>query len=106
MPVLPNDLQSTVGEVQRVLKPDGLLVIVEPWQTPFLQFVHHIAALRLARRLSRRMDALMTMIEHERETYEQWLGQPDRIMAILSAAFEPVRIERGWGKLLFIGRRT
>lgn len=103
--ILPDDLELTVREVRRILKPGGLFVVVEPWRTPFLEFVHRLGSRALARRLSQRMDALMTMIEHERETYERWLSQPDRIAAILSSAFEPLRMEQRWGKLLFVGRR-
>jgi ubiquinone/menaquinone biosynthesis C-methylase UbiE len=103
---LPDDLELTVGEVRRILKPGGLFIVVEPWETPFLDFVHRLGARALTRRLSQRMDALMAMIEHERHTYEQWLSQPQGIMTILTSAFEPIRMEQRWGKLLFVGRST
>jgi ubiquinone/menaquinone biosynthesis C-methylase UbiE len=103
---LPDDLELTVGEVRRILKPGGLFIVVEPWETPFLEFVHRIGSRAVTRRLSPRMDALMTMIEHERHTYQQWLSQPQRILAILTSAFEPIRMEQRWGKLLFVGRVT
>src|SRR5689334_22811699 len=34
--VLPDDLDRTLDEARRILKKNGRLVIVEPWQTPFL----------------------------------------------------------------------
>ena len=105
LPMLPDDLQLTVAEVRRVLKRGGRFVVVEPWQTPFLQFVHFVGSYTWIRRLWQRMDALMTMTEHERDTYERWLSQPERIVAILTSAFEPIRMERRWGKLFFVGRR-
>ena len=103
---LPDDLELTVREVRRILKPGGLFIVVEPWETPFLEFVHRVGSRALARRLSQRMDALMTMIEHERHTYQQWLSKPQRILAILTSAFEPISMEQRWGKLLFVGRST
>ena len=106
MATLPDDLESTVSEVKRVLKPGGLFIVIEPWETPFLGFVHRLGSHAVTRRLSQRMDALMTMIEHERQTYEQWLSQPKRIVTILTSAFEPLRMEQRWGKLLFVGRST
>jgi SAM-dependent methyltransferase len=106
LPILPDDLNLTVAEVRRILKPGGLFVVVEPWLTPFLAFVHFVGSIRVTRRMSQRMDALMTMTEHERETYERWLSQPDAIMAILTSAFEPISVEQRWGKLLFVGRRV
>jgi len=105
LPVLPQDLESTVAEVRRVLKPGGLFVVVEPWKTPFLDFVHAVGSFQLVRRLSQRMDALMTMTEYELDTYERWLSQPDRIERVLTSAFEPAHVERKRGKLLFVGRR-
>jgi len=103
---LPDDLELTVSEVRRILRPGGLFIVVEPWETPFLELVHRVGSRAVARRLSQRMDALMTMIEHERRTYEQWLSQPQGIIAILTSAFEPIRMEQRWGKLLFVGRST
>jgi ubiquinone/menaquinone biosynthesis C-methylase UbiE len=105
LPLLPNDLELTVAEVRRILKPSGLFVVVEPWKTPFLDFVHTVGSFQIVRRLSQRMDALMTMTEHELETYERWLSRPHEVERVLTSAFEPVHLERRWGKLLFVGRR-
>ena len=43
------------------------------------------------------------MIEHERETYEQWLGMSEEILQLLQHHFEPVQLENRWGKLFFHG---
>jgi ubiquinone/menaquinone biosynthesis C-methylase UbiE len=105
LPVLPDDLERVIAEVQRVLKPSGLFVVVEPWRTPFLDLVHRVGCSAVGRRVWGKMDALATMIEHEAETYQRWLGEPDVISKVLHQCFEPSFIQKGWGKLLFVGRR-
>ena len=65
---LPDDLERVLAEARRVLRRDGRLVVVEPWLTPFLSLAHFVCALRPAHLLSRKVWALATMIEHERDT--------------------------------------
>jgi ubiquinone/menaquinone biosynthesis C-methylase UbiE len=103
LPTLPNDLQQTFAEMQRVLRKEGRVVFVEPWQTPFLKFVHTVSENRLARRVSNRMDALASMIQFERRTYEQWLCQPELIKKIARAHFLPLHESFAWGKWNFVG---
>ena len=104
MPELPVDLDSTLAEVRRVLRPDGLFMAIEPWLTPFLSIVHAVAQNPLARRVSRRLDALATMIEHERETYESWLTQPDLVLGVLGRHLHTERCDFQFGKVMFLGR--
>jgi len=103
LPTLPGDLDQTFSEMQRVLRTVGRVVFVEPWLTPFLKFVHTISENSLARRVSNRMDALATMIQFERRTYEQWLGKPELIKKIARAHFVPVHESFAWGKWNFVG---
>ncbi|HEV1993866.1 MAG TPA: class I SAM-dependent methyltransferase [Candidatus Acidoferrum sp.] len=103
LPTLPDDLQQTFAQMQRVLRKDGRAVFVEPWLAPFLKFVHWVSENPLARRVSNRMDALATMIQFERRTYEQWLGQPELIKKIARAHFVPVHESFAWGKWNFVG---
>jgi ubiquinone/menaquinone biosynthesis C-methylase UbiE len=103
LPALPDDLEQTFSEMQRVLRNDGCAVLLEPWLTPFLRFVHAVSENRIARRLSNRLDALATMIQFERRTYEQWLGQPTLIQKIAHAHFVPVHESFAWGKWNFVG---
>jgi ubiquinone/menaquinone biosynthesis C-methylase UbiE len=103
LPTLPEDLQQTFAEMQRVLRKEGRAVFVEPWLTPFLKFVHTVSENRLSRRVSNKMDALATMIQFERRTYEQWLRQPELIKKIARAHFLPLHESFAWGKWNFVG---
>jgi len=103
LPRLPDDLEQTLREIHRVLRKDGRVVFVEPWLTPFLRFVHWVAAKQGVRRCSVKWDALQTMIEQERDTYEQWLAQPQLILNLVSAHFAPVYESFAWGKWNFVG---
>jgi hypothetical protein len=58
----------------------------------------------LARRLSNKLDALATMIQFERRTYEQWLTQPELIRKIARMHFAPVHESFEWGKWNFVGQ--
>jgi ubiquinone/menaquinone biosynthesis C-methylase UbiE len=100
---LPGDLDQVFSEMQRVLGKGGHVLLVEPWLTTFLKLVHAVSENPLARRLSNRMDALATMIQFERRTYEQWLAQPELIKKIARAHFVPVHESFAWGKWNFVG---
>jgi SAM-dependent methyltransferase len=104
LPVLPDDLELVFAELRRVLRPGGRVVFVEPWLTPFLRFVHVVAENPLARRLSMKLDALATMIDHERETYENWLGRPQEILDLAHRYFQPEHESCAWGKWNFVGQ--
>ncbi|HKV61271.1 MAG TPA: class I SAM-dependent methyltransferase [Candidatus Acidoferrum sp.] len=103
LPTLHDDLDQTFAEMQRVLRKTGRVLFVEPWVTLFLRFVHKVSENPLARRVSSRIDALATMIQYERRTYEQWLGQPELIKKIARAHFVPVHESFAWGKWSFVG---
>jgi ubiquinone/menaquinone biosynthesis C-methylase UbiE len=100
---LPYDLDQTFSEMHRVLRSDGRAVLVEPWLTPFLKFVHALSENPMARRISNRIDALAVMIQFERRTYEQWLGQPELIRKMARSHFVPVHESFAWGKWNFVG---
>jgi ubiquinone/menaquinone biosynthesis C-methylase UbiE len=102
---LPEDLDRCLSEMHRVLKANGKVLIVEPWLTPFLSFVHWVCRRKMARRLFSKIDSLATMIEHERETYHQWLRQPGFVLNMLDRYFLPERKACRWGKLMFAGRK-
>ena len=101
----PEDLQQTLSEINRVLRGDGLLGVVEPWLTPFLYFVHMVCNYRIARCISNKVDALATMIQYERETYEQWLHHPKKILHVFDKFFEVHRCSFRWGKFVYVGRK-
>jgi SAM-dependent methyltransferase len=104
LPVLPDDLERVFAELRRVLRPSGRVVFVEPWLTPFLRFVHAVAQNSLARRFSVKLDALATMIENERQTYENWLSRPKEISQLTRRYFQPEQESFAWGKWNFVGR--
>jgi SAM-dependent methyltransferase len=104
LPILPDDLERVFAELQRVLRPGGRAVFVEPWLTPFLRVVHRVARNPLARRLSVKLDALATMIENERQTYENWLGRPRGISQLARRYFQSEHESFAWGKWNFVGR--
>ena len=106
LPRLPEDLDQTLAEASRVLRPHGRFVCVEPWITPFLRCVHAVCDVPLARALSERIDALAAMLEHERPTYEQWLREPERVRHALRTHFKAETESIRWGKLLFVGLKA
>jgi ubiquinone/menaquinone biosynthesis C-methylase UbiE len=105
LPVLPDDLDRALAEGARVLKDNGLLVVVEPWATPFLSMTHALCRIRLIRALSPKIDALANMIYYERKTYKQWLTQPRLILDSLHKAFRCERCHFKWGKIYFTGHK-
>jgi SAM-dependent methyltransferase len=104
LPVLPDDLDRVFAEVRRVLRPEGRVVFVEPWLMPFLRIVHLVAQNPLARLISVKLDALATMIENERQTYENWLGRPQEIAQLARRYFQAEHESFAWGKWNFVGR--
>lgn len=98
------DVRRVLKEIQRVLRPAGRLVVIEPWLTPFLRLVHAACRLRVLRRISRRLEALATMIELERATYDAWLSAPKEILDAFRAVGEPTIVRIGWGKLMLVAR--
>lgn len=104
LPTLPEDLESVLSEVSRILKSEGNFYVVEPWLTPFLRLVHAIVQQPLVRRIYEKGDAMAEMIEHERATYEQWLGQPIDILKVFSRHFRVQQQTTAWGKLRYVGK--
>lgn len=106
LPVLPDDLELTLAEVKRALRPGGKFVMVEPWLTPFLRVIHFLSEQRIVRRLSKKFDAFATMVHYERETYFSWLGQPEKLLLVFRRHFSEVFFRKQYGKVLFIGNRV
>lgn len=98
-----DDVERAVAEMRRVVTPGGRIVIIEPWLTPFLRFVHAVCRQPLLRSLSPKLDALETMIEEERETYERWLNAPEEYLVIIRRHIAPELLRRRRGKLVVVG---
>ena len=104
LPELPDDLERTFAEMRRVLRDDGRVMFVEPWRTPFLTLAHLVSDNPLMRKLSNKLDALATMTEYERPTYENWLSRPQEISGLAHKYFVPHHESFQWGKWNFVGR--
>lgn len=102
LPDMPGDLERCLSGVRRILKPAGKFYVIEPWKTPFLVFAHAITELRIMRKLYAKGDALATMTERERVTYEQWLGMPNQIREVFEKHFHVDSWQTTWGKLAAI----
>jgi len=99
LPALPGDFEKCLDEIHRILKPEGILVLVEPWLTPFLSCVHWCCRQSFLRKMSGKIDALATMIEEEQSTYFRWLGMPEILKEKLLARFRPAKWICEFGKL-------
>ena len=96
------DVKDALAEMRRVIRPDGYVLIVEPWSTPFLTLVHAVSRQPVVRRTWRTMDAFERMYELERTTYDAWLDNADAILAIVTEHLQPVVLRRRWGKLMVL----
>jgi SAM-dependent methyltransferase len=105
LPRIPEDLSATLSEVGRVLRTHGLFMAVEPWRTPFLDLVHRFCRWPIAREASSKIDALATMIELERSTYEAWLESAREILAVFDRHFVRRQLRIRLGKLHYVGVR-
>jgi ubiquinone/menaquinone biosynthesis C-methylase UbiE len=103
LPDLAEDLPKVLGEVHRVLKSDGRFVVVEPWRTPFLDFVPAVSRWSVTRRLYGGIDAFATMTAQESETYFRWLGSASLIEHEFQRWFRVEQRRVGLGKLNYIG---
>jgi ubiquinone/menaquinone biosynthesis C-methylase UbiE len=103
LPGFPGDVERVLAEVQRVLRPGGELVFVEPWTTPFLRFANELCAWRAVRRVWPRMDAMAEMNEREGEVYLRWLREAPAILAMLERRFRTRLCRERYGKLLYAG---
>ena len=102
---LPADLEQSIAEAARVLRPSGLLVLVEPWDTLFLRAVHAASANPLLRRLWGKLDAFQVLYENEHQTYDNWLSRPGEILGVIDRYFIMQRQRTAWGKLFYLGKR-
>lgn len=101
---LPHDLNRVLSECWRVLRPEGRLVVVEPWNTMFLTLVHALCRQALVRGLSPKMRAFEVMVRLEGETYLQWLTRPREILRCFDRYFHLVQRRIGWGKISILAR--
>lgn len=106
LPNLKEDLPIALDEAERVLRPGGRLLAVEPWNTPFLRMVHAIAANPIARLGWDKLDAFQQLYVHEQETYDRWRNNPNVILQMLRDRFVVEKCSPRLGKLYFLGRKV
>ncbi len=105
LPAIPDDLDQTLSEVHRILRPGGKFILVEPWPTPFLSLIHFLSERDLIKRVSGKFDAFAVMTHYEATTYFQWLGKSDQVLALLHKYFTETYSSKTLGKLFFIGTK-
>ena len=106
LPDLKADLAKALDESVRVLRPGGRLLLVEPWNTPFLRMVHAAAANPLLQKASDKLEAFHQLYVHEQVTYDRWRSHPDVILDMLRERFDTEKCRERWGKLYYLGRKT
>jgi SAM-dependent methyltransferase len=102
LPNLHVDLEKCLSQVQRVLKPGGVFIMVEPWLTPFLRFVHWCCRRKSLRMLSKKLNSLATMIEEEKDTYFKWLSEKSYIIKCIEKKFMNNKIKLKFGKIYLV----
>lgn len=98
LPRIPEDLDLCFQGIHRALKPGGRLMIVEPWETPFLRLVHAVSRSNLVGKAFPKLRYFHTMVEEEQETYFNWLSKPESIIASLKKRFQVLRTKYSYGK--------
>ena len=102
---LKTDFPRTLEEVSRILKPGGRFVVVEPWMTLFLWFIHFVTLdFKAFNGLYSKFSAFHDMVRLEEETYIPWLANPAWIRTEFSRVFAREKETIGWGKLSAIYR--
>jgi ubiquinone/menaquinone biosynthesis C-methylase UbiE len=100
LPDLFVDLPACLDEIRRVVKSNGMFVMVEPWRTPFLDIVHWCCRRSSLRLFSNKLDALAIMIQEERGTYMSWLANSCFIDEVISTRFKQLEFSQSFGKAL------
>ena len=104
LPVIPNDLEKVLLEVERILVPGGQFIFVEPWHTPFLALVHFVLLFPIFTKNFKKLNALKVMIDCEKDTYFNWLDNKKIILSLLEEHFINVDFKARFGKLYCIAR--
>jgi ubiquinone/menaquinone biosynthesis C-methylase UbiE len=104
LPKLPEDLDSCLGEIRRILAPGGMAALVEPCATPFLHLAHACMRNGILRRVYPKLDALNAMTEREKDSYFAWLARMDENRRLARAHFHPLVDRATMGKWYFLGR--
>ena len=102
---LGNGLDKALKEIHRILKPEGKLVLVEPWQTLYLRVVHFLMGISVVRRLYKPIGIYAKLCELERDTLGPWLKEPEDILRKLADYTQELTLKKQFGKLMYIGTK-
>lgn len=102
---LADDFDKALREIHRILVASGRFVLVEPWQSMYLEFVHFMMSIDFVRKLSKRIETYAILCALERETFKAWLSQSEMIIEKLRLYNEVLTLRIGWGKLMLVGAR-
>jgi ubiquinone/menaquinone biosynthesis C-methylase UbiE len=105
LPGIPDNFNKCLNEIVRILKPDAKFIMVEPWLTPFLGFVHWCCQKKLICQIYTKLYDLKTMIHEERETYFDWLSNPQAIIDNVSKSLKIVFLKKQLGKIYIIAKK-
>lgn len=105
LPDVESDLPKTLNEIDRILTDQGRILLVEPWNTPFLKLVRSLCGIQLLRKAWPKLDALAIMIEREQTTYDAWLNRPTFIHDLLEMNFHTQTCHIAFGRIEFSGVR-
>lgn len=105
LPRVPEDVEQTLREIVRVLRPNGKFVMVEPWNTGFLKVIHFLSRQSVVKRLSKKFNAFATMIHFESDTYFNWLKHKEELLELFESYFDKQLLDISWGKIKFVGAK-
>ena len=96
---LETSLPILFNGISKILNKNGKFVLIEPWLTPFLQFVHFISGFRFIRMINSTICAFAIMFFFEKKTYKQWLNNSKNIYLALQSFFIVKSTKKEHGKI-------
>lgn len=102
---IPEDIEKVLSESYRALKPNGRIIIVEPWLTLFRRSVLFACKIRILGWLWPKFNSYISMVELEGKSYRNWLYHGSSVLKILDKYFICLSRRIRWGKFMYIGEK-